>query len=126
MAHALVHARGFELPRVRSSELYADQNFTQAISDLSQAQTGDLIGLTRPDKQDFRGIHVGVLLVNSNGVNIVHNARHVGRAVVQSLDEARQYPHHSKVAWIKRPIVTNPALARPDALRAVGLEELAA
>lgn len=126
MAHALVRARGFELPRVRSSELYADRDFTLPVSDLSKAQTGDLIGLTRPDKEDFRGIHVGVLLVSTEGINIVHNARHVGRAVVQPLDEARQYLHHSRVAWIKRPVVANPTLAQPEALRAVGLEELAA
>jgi hypothetical protein len=121
-----VHARGFELPPVRSSDLYEDTLFTRSVDSLDYVQTGDIVGLTREDKADFRGVHMGMLIVSGTDIHVVHNPRHLGQAVVQTLDEARVYPHHSRIAWIKRPIVHNPSLSKPAHLTRLGLEELVA
>jgi hypothetical protein len=109
---------------LRSSDLFEDRRFTRSVEDLTIAETGDIVGLTRPDKIGYRGIHIGMLLVDDSSIQLIHNARHVGQALVQSLEEARQHPHHSIIAWIKRPFVKNPNLANNRALLTIGLEAL--
>jgi len=55
LVHAIVSARGFVLPLgIRSSEIYFDREFTREISDLSQAQTGDIIGLSSQKEITFK------------------------------------------------------------------------
>lgn len=126
LVHAIVSARGFELPRLRSSDLYEDTNYTNPVEDTSQAQTGDIIGLCPINKNGFRGIHVGMIWIDDSGkIHIVHNARHTGRAQLQTLEDAMKHPKHAKIAWVKRPIRENLALLSPDKLRELELGYLA-
>ena len=125
VTHAVTMARGFELPRVRSSELFADTIYTKAVDDVSKAKTGDIIGLCKKDKVDYRGIHMGILwLPTDKETYLVHNARHEGHVKLQTLEEAMHYGEHAKIAWIKRPIKNNPSKSNPQALRELGLEYL--
>lgn len=125
LVQAIIGAQGFELPPFRSSDLYEDIRFTTVVSDLSKAQTGDIIGLTSKDKIGLRGIHMGILVAGQNNeLGIIHNARHEGWAKIQTLILAMQHPGHERLAWIKRPIVPNPDKFNPQGLRNIGLDFL--
>ena len=125
LVHAIVFARGFELPRLRSSDIYEDTEYTSPIEDISQAETGDMIGLCPEDKKDFRGIHIAMVWIHEENINVVHNARHAGRVHRQTLEEAMQRPEHARIAWIKRPIRENRDLLRTGQLRKLGFGYLA-
>ncbi|MCL5113954.1 MAG: hypothetical protein M1372_02170 [Patescibacteria group bacterium] len=127
LVQAIVRARGFTLPDgIRSSELYQDTEYTQLVDDVSQAQTGDMIGLCPVGKTDFKGVHVGIIWRDETGnIRIVHNARHAGFLQIQELKDVMKYPGHAKISWIKRPIRQNPAILNPDGLRQLGFEYLA-
>jgi len=125
LVHAIVSARGFELPRFRSSDLYEDTNYTNPVEGISQVQTGDIIGLCSSDKKGFRGIHVAMVWIDGKNINVVHNARHEGFVKIQPIEEAMQYPEHARIAWIKRPIRENRALLRTGQLRELGFGYLA-
>lgn len=126
MVQAFVSARGFKLPRLRSSELYEDTEYTMRVRDLSQVETGDIIGLRPEKKKDFRGVHEGMIWVDNEGeIYIVHNAKHLGHARIEPLGEALVFPQHEAIAWIKRPIVEDPSLLQSDKLRELGFDILA-
>lgn len=125
LVQAIVSARGFKLPPLRSSDIHDDTEYTSVVEDLSQAQTGDIIGLCAIDKEDLRGIHIGMIWINGDTINIVHNARHEGSAKIQPIGEAMQYSKHAKVAWIKRPTRENRKLMRTDRLIKLGFGYLA-
>ena len=127
LVHAIVSARGFVLPLgIRSSEIYFDREFTREISDLSQAQTGDIIGLSSQKKAGFKGIHIGIVWKDNEGnFYVVHNARHAGFAKTQTIDETMEYSEHEKIAWIKRPDKENPALLQSRKLSELGFGYLA-
>ncbi len=125
LVQAIVSARGFELPPLRSSDIYEDTEYTSPVEDISEAKTGDMIGLCPEDKLDLRGIHIGMIWIDGENINIVHNARHEGSAKIQTIDEAMQYPGHAKARWIKRPIKENRALLRTEKLRELGFGYLA-
>lgn len=125
LVHAIVSARGFELPQLRSSDLYEDTNYTNPVEDVSQAETGDIIGLCSSDKKGFRGIHVAMVWIDGKNINVVHNARHEGFARIQPIEEAMQHPEHARIAWIKRPTKENRALLRTGQLRELGFGYLA-
>ncbi|OGH37737.1 MAG: hypothetical protein A3B44_00520 [Candidatus Levybacteria bacterium RIFCSPLOWO2_01_FULL_38_21] len=126
LVHSIVSARGFELPRLRSSDLYEDTNYTSLVEDISQAQTGDIIGLSPINKNGFRGIHVAMIWIDdSKKIHIVHNARHTGGVRLQTLEDAMQHPEHARIAWIKRPIRENPTLLQSEKLRELDFGYLA-
>jgi len=127
LVQAVVHARGFVLPDgIRSSDLYEDTEYTTSVDDILRTQTGDIIGLCPINKNGFRGIHIGIIWKGQTGeVHIIHNARHIGTFRRQTIKEAMKHPSHAKIAWIKRPIVENPALLNSDVLRKFGLGYLA-
>ncbi len=127
LVHAIVQARGFVLPSgIRSSELYYDTQYTETIEDVSQAQTGDIIGLAPLEKVGFKGIHMGVIWRDqTNRIHIVHNAKHTGAVQTQDLEKAMQYRGHKKIAWIKRPIVQASSFVDSEALKKIGLDYLA-
>jgi hypothetical protein len=125
LAQAVVIARGFRIPQLRSSELYKDAEFSKPVRDISQAETGDIIGLRPFGKKGFRGVHIGIILIGEDGeVHIAHNARHVGQAKLEPLGEAMKYPQHETIAWIKRPIVEDSSLRQPEKLAKLGLGDL--
>lgn len=122
LAQVITRARGFKIPEgIRSSELHSDTVYTQIISGISHAQSGDIIGLRSDNKTDFKGVHVGILYMDEKPIYVVHNARHVGFAQRQRLDDAMRYPAHAKIAWIKRPIIDDSALRNPGLLIKLGL-----
>ena len=125
LVHAIVFARGFELPQLRSSDIYEDTAYTNLVEDISQAKTGDIIGLCSLDKKGFRGIHVAMVWIDGKNINVAHNARHEGFVKIQPIEEAMQHPEHARIAWIKRPTKENPALLRTGQLRELGLGYLA-
>ena len=125
LVHAIVSARGFELPQLRSSDIYEDAAYTSIVDDISQAETGDIIGLCPVDKKGFKGIHIGMVWVNGENINVVHNARYEGSVKIQPIGEAMQYPKHAKIAWIKRPVKENPTLLQTEALKQLGFGYLA-
>lgn len=121
LVHAITRARGFKIPEgIRSSELYSDTVYTQTINEISRAQSGDIIGLCLDNKTDFKGIHVGILYIDEKAIYVVHNARHVGFARRQKLEDVVRYPTHAKIAWIKRSIIDDPALWNPGLLKKLG------
>lgn len=126
LVHAITRARGFKITEgIRSSELYADTACTQAVGEISHVQTGDIIGLCPDNKIGFMGIHVGILYVDeAKAIYVVHNARHVGFGQRQRLEDAVKYQAHGKIAWVKRPIINDPALSNPGLLRKLGFEYL--
>jgi hypothetical protein len=60
--------------------------------------------------------------VNGEVVYVVHNVRHVGFARRQRLEDAMRYSAHTKIAWIKRPVIENSALSNPDLLKKLGFD----
>lgn len=123
---AIVRARGFVLPDgIRSSELYQDTEYTQTVPNVSQAQTGDIIGLCAVGKIGFVGIHIAMVWIYGKNINVVHNARHEGFVKIQPIEETMQYPEHARIAWIKRPIKENRDLLRTEQLRELGFGYLA-
>lgn len=125
LVHAIVSARGFELPQLRSSDIYEDTAYTRLIEDISQAQTGDIIGLCSLGKKGFRGIHVAMVWIDGKNINVVHNSRHEGFVKIQPIEEAMQHSEHAKIAWIKRPIRENLTLLQSQKLRELGFGYLA-
>jgi len=124
---AIVRARGFVLPDgIRSSQLYQDTKYTQNIPEVSQAQTGDIIGLCAVGKIGFVGIHIGIIWRDqTDRILIVHNAKHAGASQTQGIEEAMQHRGHEKIAWIKRPVVRASSFADREALKKIGLDYLA-
>ncbi|MCL5746673.1 MAG: hypothetical protein M1277_00100 [Patescibacteria group bacterium] len=124
---AIVRARGFVLPdRIRSSELYKDTEYTKIINDISNVQTGDIVGLCPLDKTDFWGIHVGIIWIDDTDTTyVVHNAKHTGALQRERIEDALKHERHNKIAWIKRPIVKNNKLSNPQGLDIIGLGYLA-
>ncbi len=120
LVQAFVRARGFYIPALRSSELYEDQLFTRLIDDPRQIQTGDILGFCEVEKIDFYGIHVGLAWVDNRNLRVVHNARHIGQAQVEDLEEVLAYEKHARLVWIKRPILKNPFLFNPGKLQELG------
>jgi hypothetical protein len=117
--------RGVDLSQnLRSEELYLDRKFTLPVPDLSRIQTGDIIGVCSRTQQKFRSIHVGIALVDGNTINLLHNAKHIGHAVIQPLDEVRKHIEHEVIAWIRRPIISNPEFANYKILEDLGLDQL--
>lgn len=125
LVHAIISARGFELPQLRSSDIYEDTEYTSTVEDISQAETGDIIGLCPVDKKGFKGIHVAMVWIDGKNINVVHNARHEGFVKIQPIEETMQHPEHAKIAWIKRPTKENRALLRTEQLRKLGFGYLA-
>lgn len=110
----------------RSAELFDDSEHTQAIDDLSEAQTGDIVFLTDETAQrEPMWYHVGVLLVGPDGVRwITHNASQNGFAVIERLEDAMANPIYGTIAGIKRAISENPNSADHDFLEEHGLGAL--
>lgn len=126
LVHAIVAARGYELPRLRSSDIFEDTEFTEHIRDIFEAQTGDIIGLRAVGKKDFRGVHVGIIWIDDDSeIHVIHNAKHIGNTRLESLSEAMKHPDHANIAWVKRPIVENTELLSPNQLTEIGFEYLA-
>lgn len=128
-AHAITLARGYQLPTVRSSELYADTRATEHVSpnDLDALQTGDIIGMRRSGKQGMRGVHMGVVYRGDQGLHVAHNLVEMGHVVVESLSNATTRPSHEQVVWAKRPklVEFNSRLHHPADLHRLGLGMLA-
>lgn len=126
LVHAIVSARGFTLPRLRSSEIYEDSEFTEHVRDVSKTQTGDIIGLRPVGKKGLKGIHIGIIWLDGDGeIHLIHNARHVGQARLEALSEAIKHPGHAEIAWIKRPVRKNSGLLQSEKLRELGFGYLA-
>jgi len=122
---ALARAMGYELPALRSAELFIDTDYTEFIPGIEEARTGDIIFLTRDGQTDPRLFHVGVLSFDEEGeLYLNHNARHVGFARKEKLEEAMEDPRHAVNAGIKRPIVENPYGQHTYFLVTYGLEHL--
>lgn len=119
LVNAITRARGFEIPEgIRSSELYADTEYTQAVDEVFHVRDGDIIGFCSDNKIGFA--HVGILCVDEEAIYVVHNTKHVGFAQRQRLEDIMKYSVRAKIAWIKRPIIDNPALLNPGLLRKLG------
>lgn len=125
LVQALVRARGFYIPPFRSSQLYEDQLFTLLVHDAGQIQTGDILGFCEVEKRDFYGIHVGLAwVVDNEEVKVIHNARHLGNVKVQGLNEVMEYEKHARLAWIKRPVASDPSILHAGKLRELGFSFL--
>lgn len=125
MVQAIVSARGFILPRLRSSEIYEDTEYTEKIGNIFLSETGDIVGLKARNKKDFHGIHIGIILIDNDGeIHLVHNTKHMGRAMIEPIAEAIQYPQHDTIAWIKRPMKEDPSLLQSERLKEMGFDFL--
>lgn len=82
------------------------------------------MGFRAKNRTDYFGLHIGIVLVSPDGLLIVHNARHQQRVLVQTLSDVTSHEAHGTIAWIKRPVITDPGLGNPEWLEQVGLEEL--
>ena len=90
-----------------SLELYYDRTHTQPVkNDAESLRSGDIVGLCSETQGDLANIHMGVVLVEGETINVVHTARHIGKTVVQTLKEAQEYPGHAILAWVRRPTPT--------------------
>lgn len=114
---------GFVRQDLRSEELSRDHEFTEPV-DLSQVQTGDIVGVRSAHRSDPKYDHVGIVVVQNEVVSLLHNARHIGRAVIQPLEEAQKYVGHEVLAWIKRVKNFDPSLANHTFLRENRLQDL--
>lgn len=120
----LAQAMGKRVPPLRSKELLDDTIYTEFV-DVGDIQHGDIIFLTTGDGDDPRLFHVGVVSIIDEEPHLVHNARHIGFAVTQKLDEAVAHPLYAKVAAVKRPVVESPDGQNLDFLVTYGFEHLA-
>ncbi len=114
---------GKELPALRSAELLADTEYTILI-DVAQIQHGDIVFLATEEEQDPKRFHVGLVSLIDEEFHVVHNARHIGYAVTQKFDEARQHPQHKRVVAAKRPVVESSHGQNLDFLVTYGFEHL--
>ena len=90
-----------------SLEVYYDRTHTRPVKkDTSNLRSGDIVGLCSATQGDLANIHMGVVLVEGETINVVHTARHIGKTVVQTLQEAQEYPGHAVLAWVRRPTPT--------------------
>jgi hypothetical protein len=122
---ALARAMGHELPPLRSAELFTDTNYTEFVSDIENARTGNIIFLTKDNQTDPRWFHVGILSRNDEKELILyHNARHVGYARTEKLAEAMEDPRYKVIAGVKKLTIKHPEGPNLLFLASYGLEDL--
>lgn len=129
VTHGITLGRGYRLPRVRSSELFADRTATQHVATtggFKELKTGDIIGLGRKEQNGLRGVHQGVIYKYEE-LYVVHTTPETG-LIMQPLEEAQASPTHAKVIWVKRPKPEEfrARLYSPKKLALIGLDFLVA
>jgi hypothetical protein len=110
--------------RLRSREFFEDNEFTSPVTDLSYATHGDVVGLRYAHRVDPKFDHVGIILVKNGVLNLFHNPRHIGHAVIQPLEEARKFAGHEVLDWIKRVNEFDPNLVHHTFLNRHRLSDL--
>ncbi|MBB6397480.1 cell wall-associated NlpC family hydrolase [Actinomadura coerulea] len=105
-AYEVLTLFGFDPPDLRSSELWADADFTEPVA---AARPYDLV-LFNPT-QDAWGAHVGVV---AGADQILHLCAEVGHPAVWSWQEFRARPRYRTLVGIKRVTRRLPERPRPS------------
>jgi len=95
-AYAVIRHYGCEIADFRSSELWADEVFTQHVNEIEPL---DLLFFNR--EAETYGAHVGVYM----GAGLVaHLAKHVGTPTLWTLADFAARPEYANLIGAKRPI----------------------
>lgn len=105
-AYAVLAHFGWRVPPLRSSELWADRDFTEPaavprVFDLILFDAG-----RRPDRDEGYGAHVGV---HVGPDRVLHLCREVGVPAVWSYAEFTERPTYTRLLGAKRPRVAIPS-----------------
>lgn len=94
-AYYLLREHGFYVPKYRSSELWADTEFSEVI--LSNFQPFDILFFHK--KQEAYGAHVAVYLGNNQAI---HLSKRMNKPVIWSVESFYQYPEYQFLLGGKR------------------------
>jgi cell wall-associated NlpC family hydrolase len=97
-AYEVLRHFGYDMPPLRSSDLWEDRATTSVVETLDLAQPLDLI-LFSPTDEAY-GAHVGLYLGDGP---VLHLSYYVGRPVSWTLEQFAEHPKYRVLVGIKRP-----------------------
>lgn len=98
-AYEVLRLFGYDMPPLRSSDLWEDRSATVGVGSLDEAQPLDWI-LLNSTYEPF-GAHVGLYL---GADQVLHLSTSVGRPAVWSLQQFAEHPKYGCLIGFKRPV----------------------
>jgi len=92
--YAVFEHFGFALPSLRSSELWADKEFTREVDDVLPLD----IAFFNPTKEAF-GAHIGICVAKGS---VLHLCKAVGRPAIWPIVAFRTWPQYRAFIGVKR------------------------